>query len=201
MKKSITAAVLATLFAVQGCADNDVNGGSKPPASQNRATQAVGDGDPTTRPIGETVTLTDTAGHPIQVTVTGITYRDAFAKDKTLAVEGKYALAIAFTIQSKSGGRLGEQSDNWIKWAGTSGTAEEWDYTNAPWQGCIDAYTPHAEVEPHQEYKAITDINVPAKGGTLIIEDHYEGVARWELPKTDAGTGTAPATQFTTEDC
>ncbi|MFJ2627633.1 hypothetical protein ACIO6T_30600 [Streptomyces sp. NPDC087532] len=203
MKKATTAAVFAVIFSVAGCTGNDTRGNadSKPVSTQSQAPQGTDDGDPTTRSIGQTVTLSDTDGHPMQVTLTGIAYRDAFTKDKTLALTGKYALAIAFTMKSKTGGMLGEQTDNGIKWAHGADTAEGWDYTDAPWQDCIDAYTPYAEIEPNRVYRAITDMNVPTKGGTLIIEDAYGGVARWQLPEADAGSGTEPATRYTTENC
>lgn len=203
MRKATIAAVFAVILSVAGCADNDASGNAdaKPAWPQSQAPQGTDDGDPTTRSIGQTVTLDDTEGRPMQVTLTGIAYRDAFAKDETLALTGQYALAIAFTMKSKTGGMLGEQTDNHIKWAHGADTAEGRDYTDAPWQGCIDAYTPYAEIEPNREYKAITDMNVPTKGGTLIIEDAYGGVARWQLPETDAGSGTEPATRYTTENC
>ncbi|WP_327337341.1 hypothetical protein OG384_14620 [Streptomyces sp. NBC_01324] len=203
MKKATTAAVFVAILSVAGCTDNDARGnaGSEPARTESQASQGVDDGDPTTRSIGQTVTLRDTEGHPMQVTLTGIAYRDAFAKDKTLALPGKYALAIAFTMKSKAGGMLGEQTDNGIKWEQGADTAEGWDYTDAPWKGCIDAHTPYAEIEANREYKAITDMNVPTKGGTLIIEDDYGSVARWQLPEADSGSGTEPATRYTTEDC
>ncbi|GAA3361870.1 hypothetical protein GCM10017744_050310 [Streptomyces antimycoticus] len=137
----------------------------------------------------------------MQITLTGVAYRDAFAKDKTVGAQGKYAVALAFTMRSKSGGSLGEQTDNMIKWQGDTAQAEEWDYANAPWQGCIDDYSVFADLDSGKPYKAITDVNAPTKGGTLTIEDQWGGVARWSLPKVDTGTGTEPATKFTTKDC
>jgi len=69
-------------------------------------------------------------------------------------------------------------------------------------RGCpIDGYSPFAEIEPNKEYQAITDLNVSSKGGLLIVEDRYGGVGLWELPAKDAGTGTEPATKYTTTDC
>jgi hypothetical protein len=201
MKKAATMTALAAVFAVAGCANSVETADPKSKASAAELAPGADDKDSTTRSIGETVTLTDQDGHPMQVTVTGIAYRDAYAKDKTLALKGKYALAIAFTMKSKSGGTLGSQMDNVIKWEGASAMAEGRDYADAPWQGCVDAYTPYGTVEPNQEYKAITDINVPAKGGTLIFDDSYGGEARWELPTEDAGTGTQPATKFITQTC
>ncbi|MFE3830653.1 hypothetical protein [Streptomyces sp. NPDC059092] len=137
----------------------------------------------------------------MQFTLTGIAYRNAFAKDKTLALSGKYALAIAFTMKSKTGGMPGAQTDNGIKWEHGPDTAEGWDCTDAPWWGCIDAHTPYAEIESNREYKAITDMNVPTKGGALINEDAYGGIARWQLPEADSGSGAEPATRFTTANC
>ncbi|MCX5526829.1 hypothetical protein OG342_28880 [Streptomyces bobili] len=116
-------------------------------------------------------------------------------------MQGKYAVALAFTMKSASGGAIGEQTNNMIKWEGDGAQVEEWDYTDAPWQGCIDAYSIYADLEPGKEYKAITDINPPSKGGTLIITDEWGGVARWNLPPVDTGVGTEPATKFTTRDC
>ncbi|MFI8169920.1 hypothetical protein ACIGAN_26705 [Streptomyces sp. NPDC085931] len=151
--------------------------------------------------MGDTATLSDTDGEPLQVTLTGVAYRDALAKDKTASVHGKYAVALAFTMKSASGGTLGEQTGNMIKWQGDGAQVEEWDYTNAPWQGCIDDYFIYADLEPGKAYKAITDINPPSKGGTVIITDEWGGVARWNLPEADTGKGTEPATKFTTRDC
>ncbi|MFE9469387.1 hypothetical protein ACFYNW_38430 [Streptomyces virginiae] len=75
------------------------------------------------------------------------------------------------------------------------------DYHDAPWEGCIDPFTPYVSVKANEAYKAIADFNVPAKGGTLLIEDHYGSIAVWKLPVADAGTGTEPATKYTTENC
>ncbi|MEU2114015.1 hypothetical protein [Streptomyces sp. NPDC019507] len=147
------------------------------------------------------MTLRDDAGKPMQVTLTGVAYRNAFAKDKTLPLTGQWAMAVSFTMKSEAGGRLGALTDNMIKWENAGDTAEAWDYAGAPWQGCIDDYSPFAEIEPDQEHRAITDLNVVSRGGSLIVEDQYGGVARWELPAEDAGTGTEPATRYTTTDC
>ncbi|KOU29045.1 hypothetical protein ADK53_33080 [Streptomyces sp. WM6373] len=166
--------------------------------------QVPGEGgatDPALRQIGQTVTLKDDAGRPMQVTLTGITYRDAFAKDKTLPLNGKYALAVAFTMKSATGGNLGQRRDSHMKWARGPEMTEAGNYTDAPWDGCIDAFTPYATVEADEEYKAITDLNVPVKGGKLLIKDHYGNTARRALPEADTGTGTEPATKFTTQHC
>ncbi|WP_413753077.1 hypothetical protein NRF20_20925 [Streptomyces sp. R-74717] len=201
MKKAATTTALAAIFAAAGCANSAETTDPKPRTSAAELGPGADGRDSTTRSIGETVTLTDQDGHPMQVTGTGIAYRDAYAKDKTLPLKGKYALAIAFTMKSKTGGMLGSQMDNVIKWEGASATAEGRGHADAPWQGCVDTYTPYGTVEPNQEYKAITDVNVPAKGGTLIFDDAYGGEARWELPTEDTGTGTEPATKFATRAC
>ncbi|MFF3863239.1 hypothetical protein [Streptomyces sp. NPDC002209] len=205
MKKAATAAVLAMTMAVTGCSTAGAEGqksvNSEPPAETGQVPGEAGAVNSTAREIGQTVTLRDDQGRPMQVTLTGIAYRDAFAKDKTLPLTGKYALVVAFTKKSKTGGYLGSQMDNQIKWARGPEMAEAMDYNDAPWEGCIDAFTPYDTVKPDEEYKAIADFNVPAKGGTLLIEDHYGSIAVWKLPTADAGTGTEPATKFTTQNC
>ncbi|MFG2489292.1 hypothetical protein ACGFSI_41980 [Streptomyces virginiae] len=205
MKKAVTAAVVAMTIAVTGCSTPE--GGdqrSVVPERPGEAGQVPGEAgavNPMAREIGQTVTLRDDEGRPMQVTLTGIAYRDAFAKDKTLPLTGKYALVVAFTMYSKTGGYLGSQMDNQIKWARGPEMAEARDYNDAPWEGCIDAFTPYDTLKPNEEYKAIADFNVPAKGGTLLIDDHYGSIAVWKLPTADAGAGTEPATKFTSENC
>ncbi|MEW5655294.1 hypothetical protein ABGT92_08155 [Streptomyces cinereoruber] len=203
MKQAVRAVVLATVFTVTGCggAGGQETVDTKPPLAAGQVPGEAGATDPMLREIGQTVTLRDDEGRPMKVTVTGVAYRDAFAKDKTLPLKGKYALAVAFTMKSATGGNLGQQMDNQIKWARGPEMAEARDYYDAPWQGCIDAFAPYATIEPNQEYKAIVGLNVPVKGGTLLIDDQYGGIARWRLPEMDAGTGTEPATRFTTQSC
>lgn len=104
-------------------------------------------------------------------------------------------------MKSKTGGTLGVATDNHIKWENGPDTAEAWNYVDAPWQGCIDTYTPYATIEPNTGYKAITELNVPTQGGTLIIKGNYRDVGRWQLPATDTGVGTEPATKYATENC
>ncbi|MBK3593339.1 hypothetical protein [Streptomyces sp. MBT51] len=201
MKKALAVVTLAVSLAVAGCTEAGGDLDSRPPQAVSQVPGEAGATDPALRQIGQTVTLKDDEGRPMQVTLTGIAYRDAFAKDKTLPLTGKYALAAAFTMKSATGGTLGEQMDNHIKWARGQEMTEAWDYTDAPWQGCIDAFTPYATVKANDEYKAITDLNVPVKGGKLLIEDDYGNIARWALPEADTGTGTEPATKFTTQNC
>lgn len=200
--RRVTAAagLIAALLAASACSASESNTKQAPHASPSQ-TALVRGGDPAGRTVGDTVTLSDTNGKPLQVTLTGVAYRDALAKDKTVSVPGKYAIALAFRMKSTSGGALGQQTDNMIKWQGAGAQAEEWDYTNAPWQGCIDNYFIFADVRPGKPYEAITDINTPSKGGTLVIADEFGGVARWNLPAVDTGTGTEPATRFATKDC
>jgi hypothetical protein len=93
MKKAPIAALLAALFTLAGCSNGGGGADSAPKAAPGQNVQPTDDGDPPTRSIGETVTLADDEGNPMQVTPTGIAYRDALAKDKTLAVNGRYALA------------------------------------------------------------------------------------------------------------
>ncbi|MFE9469321.1 hypothetical protein ACFYNW_38035 [Streptomyces virginiae] len=193
--------LLAVSVAVAGCAEAGGELDSRPPEAVSQVPGEGGATDPALRQIGQTVTLKDDAGRPMQVTLTGIAYRDAFAKDKTLPLNGKYALAVAFTMKSATGGNLGQQTDSHIKWARGPEMTEAGNYTDAPWEGCIDAFTPYATVEADEEYKAITDLNVPVKGGKLLIKDHYGNTARWALPEADTGTGTEPATKFTTQNC
>ncbi|WP_374985881.1 hypothetical protein [Streptomyces fradiae] len=203
MKKAAAVAMLAATLSITGCSGA---GGQEPVDSESPWTTGQVPGeqgatDPMLREIGQTITLRDDEGHPMQVMVTGIAYRDAFAKNKTLPLTGKYALAVAFTMKSATGGNLGQQTDNHIKWARGPEMVEAWNYVDAPWQGCIDAFTPYATIKANQAYEAITDLNVPVKGGTLLIEDHYGSIARWKLPEADAGTGTEPATRFATQNC
>ncbi|MGW0703888.1 hypothetical protein ACWD0A_32205 [Streptomyces sp. NPDC002867] len=203
-KKTTVAVVLAIAVAVSACGAEPEQpvgkGAPKPTDTRSVEPPADDDGD-SARTIGDTVTLRDDTGRPMQVTLTGVAYRDAFAKDKTLSLPGKYALAASFTMTSKTGGRLGDVTGNFIRWEKNGDSAETAGYSDAPWQGCIDGYTPYAETEPNQEYKAITDFNVSSQGGLIIIEDQYGGVALWEIPAKDAGTGTEPATRYTTVDC
>ncbi|MFE6070079.1 hypothetical protein [Streptomyces sp. NPDC056525] len=203
MKQAAKVMALAAVAAVTGC--SGVAGhetvDTKPPLTASQLPGEGGATDPTLREIGQTVTLRDDEGRPLKVTVTGIAYRDAFAKDQTLPLAGQYALAVALTMKSATGGTLDQQMGNHIKWALGPEMAEARDYTDAPWQGCIDAFNPYARVKPNLEHKAITDLNVPVKGGNLLIEDRYGSIARWRLPEADAGTGTEPATKFTTQDC
>ncbi|MFE9469352.1 hypothetical protein ACFYNW_38230 [Streptomyces virginiae] len=201
MKKALVVVMLSVSIAVAGCAEGGGGLDSRPPGTVDQVPGEGGATDPALRQIGQTITLKDDEGRPMQVTLTGIAYRDAFAKDKTLPLNGKYALAVAFTMKSATGGNLGQQRDNHIKWAQGPEMTEALDYTDAPWHGCIDAFTPYATVKANEEYKAIADLNVPVKGGTLLIEDHYGSIARWALPGADAGTGTEPATKFTTQNC
>ncbi|MFD6080427.1 hypothetical protein ACFWG5_33150 [Streptomyces hydrogenans] len=203
MKRAAKAMALVALAFATACGGNEerMTPDSKPSLAAGQLPGEAGAVDPMLREIGQTVTLRGDEGQPMKVTLTGIAYRDAFAKDKTLPLTGKYALAVAFTMMSETGGNLGHQTDNHIKWARGPEMAEAWDYYDAPWQGCIDAFTPYATIEPKQEYKAIVDLNVPATGGILLIEDSYGSMARWRLPEADTGTGTEPATRFTTQDC
>ncbi|MCY0940268.1 MULTISPECIES: hypothetical protein [Streptomyces] len=201
MKKAPAVVMLAVSVAVAGCAEAGGDLDSRLPGAVSQVPGEGGATDPALRLIGQTVTLKDDEGRPMQVTLTGIAYRDAFAKDKTLPLNGKYALAVAFTMKSVTGGTLGQQRDNHIKWARGPEMTEAWDYTDAPWHGCTDAFTPYATVKANEEYKAIADLNVPVKGGKLLIEDHYGNIARWALPEADTGTGTEPATNFTTQNC
>lgn len=198
-RATVAASLIAALLATSACSASGSNTKQAPHASSQTA--LTHGGDPTGRTVGDTVTLRDTNGKPLQITLTGVAYRDALAKDKTAGVQGKYAVALAFRMKSTSGGALGQQTDNMIKWQGDGAQAEEWDYTNAPWQGCIDNYFIFADVRPGKPYAAITDINTPSKGGTLVITDEFGGVARWNLPTVDTGTGTEPATRFATKDC
>ncbi|MFG2774682.1 hypothetical protein [Streptomyces sp. NPDC048350] len=203
MKQAARALALAVIVTATGCggASGQETIDSKSPLAASQVPGEGGATDPMLREIGQTVTLRDDEGRPMKVTVTGIAYRDAFAKDKTLPLTGKYALAVAFTMKSATGGNLGQQRDNHIKWARGPEMVEAWDYYDTPWQGCIDAFTPYATINANQEYKAITSLNVPVKGGALLIEDRYGSIARWRLPEADAGTGTEPATRFTTMNC
>ncbi|MET8299247.1 hypothetical protein ABZ729_32785 [Streptomyces sp. NPDC006678] len=204
-RKTVAAALLAAVLVTSACGtenetivDRGASGGTKTRSQEPPADDEAG---PAVRTIGDTVTLRDDGGKPMQVTLTGVAYRNAFAKDKTLPLTGQYAMAVSFTMKSRAGGRLGGLTDNMIKWENAGDTAEAWDYADAPWQGCIDDYSPFAEIEPGQEHRAITELNVFSRGGFLIVEDQYGGVARWELPAKDAGTGTEPATKYTTTDC
>ncbi|MFF7127181.1 hypothetical protein [Streptomyces sp. NPDC008240] len=201
LKKAPAVVILAVSVAVAGCTKAGGGLGSRPQGEVSQVPEEDGATDPALRQMGQTVTLKDDEGRPIQVTLTGVAYRDAFAKDKTLPLNGKYVLAFAFTMKSATGGTLGQQTDNHIKWARGPEMAEARNYTDAPWQGCMDAFTPYATVKANEEYKAITDLNVPVKGGKLLIEDDYGNIARWALPEADAGTGTEPATKFTTQNC
>ncbi|MDA5280037.1 hypothetical protein [Streptomyces sp. Isolate_45] len=199
------AALMVIIFAVSGCGSNgEANrgvDGFKEPWDPGQVPGEAGATDPMLRELGQTVTLRDDGGHPLQVTPTGVAYRDAFAKDKTLPLEGKYALVVAFTMRSETGGRLLGRMDNHLKWSRGPEMVEAWDYEDAPWRGCIDEYTPFVKIKAGEEYKAIVDFNVPAQGGILLIEDKYGSLARWKLPTTDTGTGTEPATKYTTENC
>ncbi|ATZ21978.1 hypothetical protein SLAV_39150 [Streptomyces lavendulae subsp. lavendulae] len=138
----------------------------------------------------------------MRVTLTGVAYRDALAKDKTLPLTGKYALAVALTLESENGGTFkGYGKDNLIKWSYGPEMNKASRYYDAPWDGCIDSYTPWGKVAAGQPYLAISSMNISRRGGNLLMEDSYGSIARWDLPQEDTGTGTEPATKYATTDC
>ncbi|MFE5484117.1 hypothetical protein [Streptomyces sp. NPDC056527] len=201
MKRTRVVALLAAVLV--GTASCSTNEGPSPlpQGNEGNGNENADDGDPLTRKVGETITISDMDGNPMRVTLTGVAYRNALAKDKSLPLMSYHAMAVALTLTSKTGGRLDGVTYAAIRWEGASGTVEERDYREAPWQNCTKDLSPFVEVEPGQTRKTITALNPLEKGGILIIEDSRGREARWELPDTDTGAGTEPATRYATADC
>lgn len=149
--------------------------------------------------MGEPVKVYGALGSEIEMTLTGVAYADAHAKSAD--TDAPYAVAYAFELRSAATDRLGPTIDGFeYRWAKGPDKFTDFD-TEAPWDGCMNAYASDTDLIPGETFHAIEATNATSKGGTLTFRDPSGTVIRWELPKSDAGTGTEPATKYVTEYC
>ena|SRR5438128_2493917 len=199
--RAVIAIACCALLATACSSQKQDDGNSKPKAAApaTSASAEADDGE-TDALLGRPVTVHGIDGNPVYITLTGVAYRDGSTKDTD--APAKYAVALAFRLTAKKaatsmGAPVDGLSFNWVKGSqqmtGTDATT--------PWEGCTNAYSFNARLAPVQAHQAIVDLNVPVKGGQLVLDTGQGDFVRWNLPAADTGTGYEPATKYATAYC
>jgi hypothetical protein len=198
--RRVTVSLIAACCALFATACSSQQSDGKPKAEAPSAQQQPEDDGVTDAQLGRAVTVHGTDGNSAYLTLTGVAYRDGSTKDTD--APARWAVALAFRLTAKGhptsmGAPIDGLSFNWVK------DDQQATHVDAvtPWEGCTNAYMFNERLVPAQAHQAIVDLNVPAKGGQLVLDTGQGDFIRWNLPTSDEGTGYEPATKYATAYC